>query len=247
MAGNPQAMNPNQHMSTPQHPMATQHHHMVTPQSQMSNNQMTPNHHSHLGHQHGVGDTSELSFDAPSDLQDIPDLGDNNNAPMAPPPEGSYPDKSSLLASVQAHGKIHGYNVVVKSSSTPTEKKPGRTAKIWLRCDRGGHYRPRNGLTEETRKRKRTSRLMDCPFMLVAAGTPGIWTLTVLNGHHNHGPITETPRNVPHHKAKKGQINAAPYDWPHDATFTPFTTALVMIDMQQDCRSTKPYLFGRNY
>lgn len=136
---------------------------------------------------------------------------------------------------MQAHGKAHGYNVVVKSSSTPTEKKPGRTAKVWLRCDRGGHYRPRNGLTEETRKRRRTSRLMDCPFMLVAAGTPGIWTLTVLNATHNHGPIVEKPRQVPHHKVRKGQIAAVPYDWPHDATLTPYTTALVIIDMQKDC------------
>lgn len=145
-------------------------------------------------------------------------------------------DRSSLLAAVQAHAKTHGYNVVVKSSSTPTEKKPGRTAKVWLRCDRGGHYRPRNGLTEETRKRRRTSRLMDCPFMLVAAGTPGIWTLTVLNATHNHGPIVEKPRQVPHHKVRKGQIPSVPYDWPHDASLTPYTTALVIIDMQKDCQ-----------
>lgn len=143
--------------------------------------------------------------------------------------------RDTLLQAVQGHGKAHGYNVVVKSSSTPTEKKPGRTAKVWLRCDRGGHYRPRNGLTEETRKRRRTSRLMDCPFMLVAAGTPGIWTLTVLNQTHNHGPIIEKPRQVPHHKVRKGQIASIPYDWPHDATLTPYTTALVVIDMQKDC------------
>lgn len=143
--------------------------------------------------------------------------------------------RSSLLAAVQDHGKTHGYNVVVKSSSTPTEKKPGRTAKVWLRCDRGGHYRPRNGLTEETRKRRRTSRLMDCPFMLVAAGSPGIWSLTVLNPTHNHGPVIEKSRQVPHHKVRKGQLPAIPYDWPHDATFTPYTTALVIIDMQKDC------------
>ena len=71
--------------------------------------------------------------------------------------------------------------------------------------------------------------------MLVAAGTPGIWTLTVLNATHNHGPVIEKPRQVPHHKARKGQIAADPYDWPHDATLTPYTTALVVIDMQKDC------------
>jgi hypothetical protein len=77
---------------------------------------------------------------------------------------------------------------------------------------------------------------MDCPFMLVAAGNPGFWTLTVLNPSHNHGPVIERPRPVPQHRVKKGQIPAQPYDWPHDATLTPFTTALVIIDMQKDCK-----------
>jgi hypothetical protein len=191
-----------------------------------------------------MNESSFSNADAPSDLPDA----DFSEVPMnlEPPPEASYPDKASLLASVQAHGKAHGYNVVVKSSSTPTEKKPGRTAKIWLRCDRGGQYRPRNGLTEETRKRKRTSRLMDCPFMLVAAGTPGIWSLTVLNPEHNHGPVIQTPRHPPHHKVKRGQLQANPYYWPHDASLTPFTTALLLIDMQRDCKLETVFLISRS-
>ncbi|KAJ5087935.1 Isochorismatase-like protein [Penicillium angulare] len=190
-----------------------------------------------------MADPADLNLDAPSDLQDIPELA----MQLIPPPEGTYPDKNSLLTAVQSHGKAHGYNVVVKSSSTPTEKKPGRTAKVWLRCDRGGHYRPRNGLTEETRKRRRTSRLMDCPFMLVAAGSPGIWTLTVLNPTHNHGPVIEKPRQVSHHKVRKGQLPALPYDWPHDATFTPYTTALVIIDMQKDFCAPGGYMEYQGY
>ncbi|CAI7583783.1 unnamed protein product [Penicillium bialowiezense] len=191
-----------------------------------------------------MADSTDLNLDdAPSDLQDIPELA----MQLVPPPEGTYPDKATLLAAVQDHGKEHGYNVVVKSSSTPTEKKPGRTAKVWLRCDRGGHYRPRNGLTEETRKRRRTSRLMDCPFMLVAAGSPGIWTLTVMNATHNHGPIIEKPRQVPHHKVRKGQLPAIPYDWPHDASFTPYTTALVIIDMQKDFCLPEGYMGYQGY
>ncbi|KAH8696041.1 Isochorismatase-like protein [Talaromyces proteolyticus] len=190
-----------------------------------------------------MADTSDLNLDAPSDLQDIPDSA----IELVPPPEGTFPDRTSLLASVQAHGKAHGYNIVVKSSSTPTDKKPGRTAKIWLRCDRGGQYRPRNGLTEETRKRKRTSRLMDCPFMLVAAGNPGFWSLTVLNPAHNHGPVIERTRPTPQHRVKKGQVSAQPYDWPHDATLTPFTTALVIIDMQKDFCAPGGYLEFQGY
>ena len=180
-------------------------------------------------------DTSDLGLDAPSDMHEFPDLSTD----LDPPPEVSYPDKGTLIAAVQAHGKQHGYNVVIKTSSIPSEKKPGRVAKVWLRCDRGGTYRPRNGLTEETRKRKRTSRLMDCPFMVIASGNAGMWTVKVENGQHNHGPIVEPPRAPPHHKARKGQIQAVPYNWPHDAAFNPFTTALVMVDMQRDCECQK--------
>lgn len=74
--------------------------------------------------------------------------------------------------------------------------------------------------------------------MLVAAGSPGIWTLTVLNATHNHGPMIEKPRQIPQHKVRKGQLPAMPYDWPHDASFSPYTTALVIIDMQKDCMYT---------
>lgn len=36
-----------------------------------------------------MADTSDLNLDAPSDLQDIPDLA----IQLVPPPEGTYPDK----------------------------------------------------------------------------------------------------------------------------------------------------------
>ncbi len=180
-----------------------------------------------------MADADEMGMDAPSDMQDFPGF----STQLIPPPELSYPDKNSLIAAVQAHGKQHGYNVVIKTSSIPSDKKPGRVAKVWLRCDRGGTYRPRNGLTEETRKRKRTSRLLDCPFMVIASGSAALWTVKVENGRHNHGPVMEAPRAPPHQKAKKCQIEAVPYEWPHDASFSKFTTALVIIDMQKDCKS----------
>jgi hypothetical protein len=179
-----------------------------------------------------MADESDLSADGHSDMQD----GSDVSAQLLPPPQISYPDKQSLMTAVQAHGKQYGYNVVVKTSSIPTDKKPGRAAKVWLRCDRGGKYRPRNGLTEATRKRKRTSRLIDCPFMVIGNGSSGVWTVEVVEPLHNHGPIMEPSQAVSHHKVKKGQIEAVPYDWPHDAGFSPFTSALVIVDMQRDCQ-----------
>lgn len=39
-----------------------------------------------------MADPTDLNLDAPSDLQDIPDLA----MQLIPPPEGTYPDKSVL-------------------------------------------------------------------------------------------------------------------------------------------------------
>jgi biuret amidohydrolase len=33
-----------------------------------------------------------------------------------------------------------------------------------------------------------------------------------------------------------GQVQAQPYHWPHDASFTRENTALVIVDMQRDCK-----------
>lgn len=60
------------------------------------------------------------------------------------------------------------------------------------------------------------------------------------------------PRQLPERKPLKtlsisdlsfspmdASIDAQPYRWPHNGGFSPETTALVIIDMQKDCKSTK--------
>ncbi|KKY21441.1 putative isochorismatase family [Phaeomoniella chlamydospora] len=164
------------------------------------------------------------------------------------PPERSYPDKQSLMADVQEYGRQHGYNVVVKTSSIPTPSKPHRIAKVWLRCDKGGTYRPRNGLTEETRKRKRSSRLVNCPFQLQAVCENGMWFLRVLVAHHNHPPNDANGITQPNsRRPKKGLVPALPYDWPASQSLNPFSTALVIIDMQRDFCEHGGYLTAQGY
>lgn len=41
---------------------------------------------------------------------------------------------------------------------------------------------------------------------------------------------------------KQGQVAALPYAWPYDASLSPTTTALVIIDMQRDCEYGTPFL-----
>lgn len=35
-------------------------------------------------------------------------------------------------------------------------------------------------------------------------------------------------------------ISARPYGWPHDGSLSPKTTALLIVDMQNDCKFSKP-------
>ncbi|KAL9112586.1 MAG: hypothetical protein Q9227_003157 [Pyrenula ochraceoflavens] len=170
-------------------------------------------------------------------MPDIQEFAGEPKMDLGIPQQQSYPDRESLKDSLQTFAREHGYGMAIKTSSRPDEKKSGRAAKLWLRCDRGGTYRPRNGLTEETRKRKRTSRLTDCQFLIIATGqTENLWTFEVIHPFHNHGPYSETPHRPQPMKdrAKKGQLEAAPYHWPHEPNLGLFTTALVVIDMQRD-------------
>ena len=36
-------------------------------------------------------------------------------------------------------------------------------------------------------------------------------------------------------RSLNGSISAEPYNYPHDGSFNPLSTALVVIDMQRDC------------
>ncbi|KAL3417456.1 isochorismatase hydrolase [Phlyctema vagabunda] len=47
--------------------------------------------------------------------------------------------------------------------------------------------------------------------------------------------------------AMQASIDAAPYRWPHDSSFHPTTTALVIIDMQRDFCSPEGYMSYQGY
>lgn len=50
--------------------------------------------------------------------------------------------------------------------------------------------------------------------------------------------IVRIPQILPlWHSKMDSSIDASPYKWPHDNSFDPKTTALVIIDMQKDCGS----------
>lgn len=57
-----------------------------------------------------------------------------------------------------------------------------------------------------------------------------------IRGTTSNLPDLRNPRLGASMKERKRQITADPYDWPHDGSLDPTTTALVIIDMQRDCK-----------
>ncbi|TYZ59600.1 hypothetical protein PybrP1_011562, partial [[Pythium] brassicae (nom. inval.)] len=108
----------------------------------------------------------------------------------AVPAETHFASREQLLAHVHAFTLRHGYAVVIQKSNVPR-------GQLWLRCDLGGSYRSTAGAGTststgaappgESRKRKSSSRLRNCPFQLYARRLPDArWLLKVQNAAHNH-------------------------------------------------------------
>ena len=104
------------------------------------------------------------------------------------PSDWSDSSLDTLILRIQEHAGSQGYAVV---KGITKRFKDGPFRKIWLRCDRGG--KPEKN-SKSTGKRVTSSRLIDCPFQVIAQrtrinGVSTDWALTVDNPEHNHGFI----------------------------------------------------------
>ncbi|CAG8696391.1 10298_t:CDS:2 [Cetraspora pellucida] len=99
---------------------------------------------------------------------------------MLAPPVDQFSSQDLLIKYVREFGAFNGYGVSI------TRSKPN---KVYLGCDRGGSYRNRLNLTDETRKKKTSSRLINCPFSVCGKEENGLWMLSIRNPNHNHGPL----------------------------------------------------------
>lgn len=102
---------------------------------------------------------------------------------MLPPEPGTFQDREDLIAYVRDFGASQGYVVTIKKSR--------KDRRVILGCDRGGVYRNRRKIDECKRKRKSTSRLINCPFEAIGKKEDDGWVLTVKNGDHNHEPLKD--------------------------------------------------------
>ncbi|XP_027936790.1 methylmalonate-semialdehyde dehydrogenase [acylating], mitochondrial-like isoform X3 [Vigna unguiculata] len=102
---------------------------------------------------------------------------------MLPPTHGSFQDREDLIKHVRDFGANQGYVVTIKKSR--------KDRRVILGCDRGGVYRNRRKIDESKRKRKATSRLINCPFEAIGKKEEEAWVLTIKNGDHNHEPLKD--------------------------------------------------------
>ncbi|XP_022846859.1 methylmalonate-semialdehyde dehydrogenase [acylating], mitochondrial-like [Olea europaea var. sylvestris] len=102
---------------------------------------------------------------------------------MLPPQPRTFQDRDNLIKYVRDFGASQGYVVTIKKSK--------KDRRVLLGCDRGGVYRNRRKIEEGKRKRKVSSRLINCPFEAVGKKDDDVWVLTIKNGEHNHEPLKD--------------------------------------------------------
>lgn len=118
---------------------------------------------------------------------------------MAPVPQALYQSRDDLMDYVKSWAKDQGYAIVISRS---------RSNRLWLKCDRGGHYENRRNITDEQRKRKRgDSRLMGCPFMVIAVKKDDWWKVKTEVDTHNHGPSEDLTAHPSLRKMTKEQTH----------------------------------------
>ncbi|KAK6923858.1 Aldehyde dehydrogenase domain [Dillenia turbinata] len=107
----------------------------------------------------------------------------NGQKMMLPPPPGTFNDREDLIKHVREFAAKQGYVVTIKKSR--------KDRRVILGCDRGGVYRNRRKIEECKRKRKASSRLINCPFEAIGKKEADKWELTIKNGEHNHEPLSD--------------------------------------------------------
>ena len=98
------------------------------------------------------------------------------------PPDRLYYTLPEVFKTFNDHAGPQGYAVV---KARTKESKKGVLRKCVFRCDRGGKAKDSGGTGKRFHS---SSRLIDCPYSVVALLQEDHWHLNVRNPHHNHPP-----------------------------------------------------------
>ncbi|CAG8615169.1 22756_t:CDS:2 [Dentiscutata erythropus] len=99
-----------------------------------------------------------------------------------------FPTVESFKEAVQQSAKVAGFAFSVSSSKVSGGGKGGHTPFVVLQCVMGDKYRNNHQITEETQKRKKSTKRQNCPVSLRAVLNKDtkVWVVTTSKNKHNH-------------------------------------------------------------
>ena len=74
-------------------------------------------------------------------------------------PQSEFTSRNELISYIHAYARENGFGIVISHSN---EKA------IYFTCELGGSYRNKRNINDKERKRKLTTRKINCPFTMVA-------------------------------------------------------------------------------
>lgn len=101
-------------------------------------------------------------------------------------PQSEFTTRDELVTYIHQYARENGFGIVISHSN---EKA------IYFTCELGGTYRNKRNINDKERKRKLTTRKINCPFSMVANCKKNEqdevvkWILRVTNGEHNHDKL----------------------------------------------------------
>ncbi|KAJ3220781.1 hypothetical protein HDU78_000862, partial [Chytriomyces hyalinus] len=90
----------------------------------------------------------------------------------------SFADCQELVDAVKAHYIGLGVSVTLHKNSDQQ--------RVIFKCYHGGKYKNQLELTNKSHQRNASSRLLGCPFKVVARPHAGRWTVSNVDESHNH-------------------------------------------------------------
>ena len=148
-----------------------------------------------------------------------------------PPPHEPFQTLEAGLKYINDYALAQGYAVV--TARTKNSKK-GDKRKAWIRCDRGGKT---PGPTGFGRRQHTTSRLIECPFLLILKLELGFgWALTLKNTTHNHAGTLAGSHPV----HRKAALTQEVLDIIHNQTRTQTTPGQILSHLRLDIDEELP-------
>lgn len=101
-------------------------------------------------------------------------------------PQSEFGSRQELVSYIHQYARDNGFGIVISHSN---EKA------IYFTCELGGTYRNKRNINDKERKRKLTTRKINCPFSMVANCKKNEqdevvkWILRVTNPEHNHDKL----------------------------------------------------------